>query len=281
MRMKFILLLALAAAFSCGGRSGNKGSSGEASVSPETFMQDVDGGQVSKQLKGLEIPYLLDFENSTIIEHMGYTVSYNSSLRIPNWVAYELLDSELYGDFDRREKFTPDPDLKGRQAYDSDYVRSGWDRGHMAPSGDMKWSSQTQTECFYLTNVCPQNHNLNSGAWNDLEKQVRYECRYYKSIWVVCGPVVGRGVHGTIGSNKVQVPDGFFKALLARKKNGAYTAVGFYFANESGTKALANYAMSVDELEEIVGMDLFYNLDYEVQNEVESTYDLWDWRIKE
>ena len=52
---------------------------------------------VSKQLRGLEIPYLLDKENNQIVEHMGYTLSYNEEMRIPNWVAYELLDSELYG----------------------------------------------------------------------------------------------------------------------------------------------------------------------------------------
>ncbi len=237
---------------------------------------------VPTDFEKLELPYLLepDEEKNTIIEHMGYTVSYNSRLRIPNWVAYEFLDSELYGDFERREEFTPDPDFKGRQAYDTDYRGSGWDRGHLAPSGDMKWSSQVQKESFYLTNVCPQNHNLNSGLWNDLEKQVRYETRYYGSVWVVTGPVVETGRYGTIGSNKVAVPDGFFKALLAKdKKSGKYVSIGFYFPNESGGRNLADYAMSVDDLEEIVGMDLFYNLDYSVQEDVESVFDPWDWRI--
>ena len=240
-------------------------------------------GAVPTNFEKLELPYLLepDAEKNTIIEHMGYTVSYNSRLRIPNWVAYEFLDSELYGDFERSDEFTPDPDFKGRQAYDTDYRGSGWDRGHMAPSGDMKWSSQVQKECFYLTNVCPQNHNLNAGLWNDLEKQVRYETRYYGSIWVVTGPVIESGRYGTIGSNKVAVPDGFFKALLAKdKRSGQYISIGFYFPNESGNgSSLASYAMSVNDLEEIVGMDLFYNLDYSVQEKVESVYDPWQWRI--
>lgn len=242
-------------------------------------IDDVTVDPVSKQLRGLEIPYYLATEDNTIVEHMGYTLSYNHSRRIPNWVAYELLDSELYGDFDRAEEFKPDPAIKGRQAYDSDYRGSGWDRGHMAPSGDMKWSSQVQKECFYLSNICPQNHNLNSGVWNDLEKQVRYEARYYKKLWVVCGPVVERNRYGTIGSNKVVVPDGFFKALLAQRRNGKYVSIGFYFPNESGTAPLASYAMSVDELEDLVGMDLFYNLDDNVQDGVEAVFDPADWKI--
>lgn len=251
-------------------------------ASPETFLpQTGPAAAPAPSTKGLEIPYLLDNENNTIIEHMGYTLSYNHSYRIPNWVAYELQDSELYGDFERAEKFVPDPSVKGRQAYDRDYVGSGWDRGHLAPAGDMKWSSQAMRECFYLSNVCPQNHNLNAGDWNDLEKQVRYECRYYKKIWIVAGPVVGRGRYGTIGSNKVQVPDAFFKALLARRKDGTWTAVGFLFPNRAGTQPLGAYAMSVNELEEKIGMDLFYTLDDGVQEEVEAVYHLKDWRIKE
>ena len=228
---------------------------------------------------GLEIPFMAD--DVDIIEHMGYTVSYNQEYRIPNWVAYELQDSELYGDLDRAEKFSPDPEFKGRQAYDSDYSGSGWDRGHMAPAGDMKWSSQAMQESFYLTNVCPQNHNLNAGVWNDLEKQVRREAKYYGKLWVVSGPIVGSNRHGRIGSNRVMVPDSFFKALLAKNRDGKYVSVGFVFPNEAGDNGLASYAMTVNELEKLIGMDLFYNLDHAVQEQVEDSIDLWtDWRIR-
>lgn len=233
----------------------------------------------TKNLIGLEIPFMAD--DKTVVEHMAYTVSYNSAYRIPNWVAYELQDSELYGDLDRAEKFTPDPLIKGRQAYDSDYVGSGWDRGHLAPAGDMKWSSQAMNECFYLTNVCPQNHNLNSGVWNDLEKLARKEAKYYGKLWIVCGPIVERNKYGTIGENKVVVPDYFFKAFLAKNKDGKYISIGFVFPNEAGDEGLASYAMSVNELEKIVDMDLFYNLDSKYQEKTESEYDLWAWRIKD
>ncbi len=265
----FFLLVCLAC-----GQTGNSSSENTQTVQPETFLATKTPREAQH---GLELPYAYDDKH--IIEHMGYTLSYNESLRIPNWVAWELLSSELYGDFDRAQKFTPDPDWKGRQAYDNDYSGSGWDRGHMAPSGDMKWSSQTMKECFYLTNVCPQHHNLNSGVWNDLEKQTRKEARYYGTVWICCGPVIDRGL-GHIGRNKVCIPDGFFKALLARKKDGNYTAVGFYFPNEAGDRGLAHYAMSIDDLEKLTGMDFFATLDYAVQEKIEKTYDLWDWRIK-
>lgn len=297
-----ILVLSLSSCLSSpstGGGGGNGLSTGSDTISPprrETFIpggntpsgqpstavKDKETGSVSTSVPAVRLEEAYCFEEgerNIPIEKMGYTLSYNSVYRIPNWVAYELLDSELYGDFERRSEFGPDPEFKGRQAYDRDYRGSGWDRGHMAPSGDMKWSSQTQRECFYLINICPQNHNLNSGVWNDLEKQVRKECRYYKRIWVVAGPVVGTGRYGTIGEGKVQVPDAFFKALLARRKNGQYVSIGFYFPNESGSRPLSFYACSVDELEEITGLDLFYQLDSALQDKVESTFDPYDWRI--
>ena len=231
----------------------------------------------------LEIPYRLEDNEGTVIEHMGYALSYNSDYRVPNWVAYELLATELETGFRSREdRFEPDPLIKGRQAYDRDYVGSGYDRGHMAPAADMRWSSQTMKECFYLSNVCPQNHNLNAGAWNDLEKQVRREARYYKSVWVVCGPIFEYNNPKHIGQNHVMVPDSFFKALLARRKDGTYAAIGFIFPNKACTRNLSLYTMTVDELEAKLGMDLFYNLDARAQDKAEAVMDPYgDWRIKD
>lgn len=234
-------------------------------------------------LSRLEAPYRLEDSGCEIIDHMGYALSYNSDYRVPNWVAYELLESEIITAYRKREdKFVPDPMVKGRQAYDRDYVGSGYDRGHMAPAADMRWSSQTMKECFYLSNVCPQNHNLNSGAWNDLEKQVRREVRFYKSVWVVCGPVFDNNYPKHIGSNHVMVPDSFFKALLARRKDGTYAAIGFIFPNKACERNLTHYAMTVDQLEARLGMDLFYNLEEKAQDKAEAVMDPYgDWRIKD
>ena len=258
--------------------SGNDGPEAE----PQGLVEPDPAGGVDAMSR-LEIPYRLEDSESEIIEHMGYTLSYNNDFRVPNWVAYELLESEVITAYRSREdEFTPDPLVKGRQAYDRDYVGSGYDRGHMAPAADMRWSSQTMKECFYLSNVCPQNHNLNSGAWNDLEKQVRYEARYYKSVWVVCGPIFEYNSPKHIGKNQVAVPDSFFKALLARRKDGSYASIGFIFPNKACERNLTHYAMTVDELESKLGMDLFYNLDDRAQDRAEAEMDPYgDWRIRD
>lgn len=240
-------------------------------------------GEQKDLMSRIEIPYRLEDNEGCIIEHMGYALSYNNDYRVPNWVAYELLESEVITAYRSREdRFEPDPLIKGRQAYDRDYVGSGYDRGHMAPAADMRWSSQTMKECFYLSNVCPQNRNLNSGAWNDLEKQVRREARFYKSVYVVCGPIFEYNNPKHIGSNHVMVPDSFFKALLARRKDGSYAAIGFVFPNEVCVRNLTLYAMTVDELEAKLGMDLFFNLEEKAQDKAEAVMDPYgDWRIKD
>lgn len=226
----------------------------------------------------LEIPYFSRAENNEIIEHMGYTLSYNSANLIPNWVAYELSQFDVNGSVPRSKKFMPDPDIEGPQAHDSDYKHSGWDRGHMAPAGDMKWSSQAMAESFYLSNICPQNQNLNRGDWKELEELARNLSAKYKRVYIVCGPIVTNNKYKTIGGNKVIVPDCFYKAFLVRTGEN-YSAVGFIMPNESGNRKLTAYVCSVDSLEHVLGMNLFYNLPDSVESIVEQRVVLPDWGL--
>lgn len=90
---------------------------------------------------------------------------------IPNWVAYELTAEECEGTLKGKESFCWDPDLNGRQPNRGDYKNNEqWDRGHMAPKADMKWSVQAYEESYFLSNVCPQNRSFNSGSWASTEK---------------------------------------------------------------------------------------------------------------
>lgn len=225
-----------------------------------------------------EIP---KFTNSgvpeTIVEHTGYTVSFNSKRNIPNWVAYALTKEEVGGTEPRAQHFLPDPDIRNCPTHD-DYRNSGYDCGHMAPAGDMKWSEKAMKESFYLSNICPQNHNLNSGDWNFLEGHLRKMATQYDTVYIVCGPIVSTSSK-TIGSkHKVTVPDAFFKAVL-RQKGDSWSAIGFLFANEAGHKALSTYAMSIEDLQIVTDLDFFYNLPDEIEGKVEASFSLRDWGL--
>jgi endonuclease G len=147
----------------------------------------------------------------------------------------------------------------------------------MAPAADMKWSKQAMKESFYLSNICPQNKNLNSGIWKDLEEQVRGLATQNGKIYVVCGPIVSK-LPETIGSNKVAIPDAFFKVLLQNDNNN-WSAIAFMFANESGRKPLSTYAMSVEEMQIITGIDFFPALPDSIEEKIENQVDFSKWSI--
>lgn len=214
-------------------------------------------------------------EEYPIISYLGYEVMYNPEYKIPKWVKYELIPFETDGPYSRKGlKFCQDPLANIPQADDSDYRNSGWSRGHMAPAADFKWSSQAMIETFYFTNCCPQNQSLNAGQWNTLEKKVREWANKYGSVIVVTGPLVWNNEYGTIGYNKVVVPDAFFKAILAGEH-----AIAFVMYNHNNNDNMQKCAMSVDELETISGIDFFTELDDEVELKIEASYNLKIWGL--
>lgn len=215
---------------------------------------------------------------SQIIEHLGYTVSYNSSTKNPNWVGYELTAEEAAGVVGREAGFCCDPMVRGTQACDDDYKNSGWDRGHMAPAADMKWSKQAMEESFYLSNVSPQNKNLNRGVWKKLEELTRDKAELYGRVIVITGPIFNGDKQGSIGYSRVKIPDAFFKVLLT-DYNGKYRSIGFVCKNKAEKKRLTEYAMSIDEVEELTGLDFFTALPDETENEVEKSYSAPFWGL--
>ena len=210
-----------------------------------------------------------------IISYSGYEVMYNPEYKIPRWVKYELLASETDGEWSRKGlKFTPDPSVSFPQADDYDYRGSGWSRGHMAPAADFKWSSTAMIETFYFTNCCPQNLELNSGQWSTLEKKVREWANRYGSLTVYTGPIVLDNAYGTIGYNKVVVPDAFFKAILAGEQS-----IAFVMYNHNNNENMQKCAMSVDDLEALTGIDFFAEQVDDFENQVEATYNLRNWGL--
>ena len=229
-------------------------------------------------LDNIEIPIVLDERSDRLITHKGYTVSYNYEWKIPNWVAYELTDIEVQGDVPRYDKFKPDPMVpQNVSAHTNDYKHSGYDRGHMAPAADMKWDEQAMRESFYLSNICPQNPNLNGGVWKDLEEQVRDLASQKGSIFVICGPIV-TDTSTTLGENKVVVPQAFFKVLLQEEDGNIHT-IGFVYENVSGRKPMSTYAMTVDEVEAITNIDFFPSLPNRIENKTESEVDFTKWTL--
>ena len=230
----------------------------------------------------LEIPKVIRGNEGKILYRIGYTTSYNSQNRIPNWVAWHLTPSHVAGRYKRdNQAFHEDTEVANPRAYDSDYRSSGYDRGHMCPAGDNKWDRNAQEQSFLFTNICPQRHNLNTGAWNDVELQCRAWAKRYGNLYIVCGPVLYNQQHSTIGRNRVVVPEAFFKVVLRKEsrsgRNDYYKAIGFLYENKGASRDMSRYVRSVDELEELTGLDFFSALPDNIEDKIERSADLRDW----
>ncbi len=226
----------------------------------------------------ISLPSIQQPLTEQIITHVGYAVSYNATTRLPNWIAYELTHEEACGTIPRGDDFARDPLVKGKQAHNDDYRRSGYDKGHMAPAGDMKWCEEAMDESFYFTNICPQNPNLNRGDWKDLEEKCRDLVAIYDHLYIVCGPILWGDEYETIGANRVVVPDAFYKVLLTDIA-GEYQAVGFIFPNRVGSHELSHYACTIDRVEEVAQIDFFASLPDSLENQIESTCQLSYWLL--
>ena len=222
----------------------------------------------------LEIP--AHTNHDLIICHTAYCLSYNSKHKQANWVAYELTDFETHALVKRKNHFQPDPLLTSNSSALSDYKKSGYDRGHLAPSADMTWSEKTMNESFYLTNISPQNQSYNRGIWNDLEEKVREYARDNKQVQVVTGPILVDGLP-TIGENKVAVPRYFYKALLDYSQP-SIKAIAFLMKNEPSNESLSHFVISIDSLEKISGIDFFPLIpdNDEIKLEKEKCYTCWE-----
>lgn len=222
-----------------------------------------------------EIPKLTHNRKEQVIRHEGYTVSYNSDYRIANWVAYELTEEEAKSkEAERTNKFIPDPFVQGATATNADYLRSGFDKGHLAPAADMKWSVKAMQESFYFSNICPQAPGLNRGIWKTLEDQARLWAIENNMVLIVTGPVIEPELK-RLGKNQVGIPNTFYK-VICTVVNNKPTGIGFLFENRDYKKThLKSMAIPIDSVEKVTGIDFFYSFPEDLQKEMESKV---EWR---
>lgn len=218
----------------------------------------------------LEIVVMPQDVASEFVRYPGFVLSFNPLHKVPNYVAWTLTREEAKGGEvgKRTDNFAPDPNVPGCPTLD-DYRGSGYDRGHMAPAGDMKWSIDAMNACFYLTNMTPQAHNLNQGAWRTLEEKCREWAKRDSLVVIVCGPVLTDPGLKTIGESKVTVPERFFKVVLAPTLTPPQ-GIGFIMNNGKVEGGMQAAAVSIDSVEAVTGFDFFSVLPDDIERSVES-----------
>ena len=142
----------------------------------------------------------------------AYLVGYDAAAKLPKFVTYELLPQNALGCVARTNAFAANQFVPNG-AVPGDYAGTGYDKGHMAPDGDLSWDTQVEFESFLMTNMSPQAGSLNRGIWKLLETSVRgWSVQRNQSYTVYVGGVYGAG-DKTIGKGVV-VPHGFYKIVI-------------------------------------------------------------------
>jgi endonuclease G, mitochondrial len=211
----------------------------------------------------------------SITAHKAYYTSYSHAKGQPLWVAYELNRTRLFKVAKRAGRFKSDPLISPKTVSHDDYTHSGFHRGHLAPAADMAWSSVTMKESFYTSNICPQRPGFNRGIWKNLESMIRNWAADESYLFIITGPIFKNDAAQIGKTSNISVPSHFFKALLDTA--GDDKCIAFILPNYTSKSPIQSYAVSVDQLEETIGRDLFPALNDEVESRIESTYRFEDW----
>lgn len=223
--------------------------------------------------------YLPESTTGVVIRHQYYSLSYSEEQEQAEWVAYRLTRKELENPWvDRADSFRPDPMVKTGSATPDDYRNSGYDRGHLVPAADRAFSEAAMEETFFMSNISPQAKNFNKGIWRELEELTRSWAKRDGQLYVITGPALKLKPKGTIGANEVAIPAAFYKVLLDLEEPQV-KGIGFIIPNEVSFEPLYKFAVPIDRVEEITGIDFFGELmPQELEDEVEQNLnaDLWE-----
>jgi DNA/RNA endonuclease G (NUC1) len=204
-------------------------------------------------------------QSEILIERDAYALAYDGQHRQPRWVYERLTAESIQGEADRKQFDFQEDDLipEPLRSKRGDYAGSGFDRGHLCPAADARFSKEAMRETFYLSNISPQCAELNRGYWAKLERHVRDLTRHYKAIHVFTGalylPIVENGKryvkYQVIGENDVAVPTHFFKVMFC-EKNGIPEMKAYILPNQpiSSQKELSSFETTVEKVEKMAGI---------------------------
>lgn len=227
----------------------------------------------------LVIPVIPKNLPNIILSKLAFITSYNSETKNPNWVGWILTKEHTDGPIPREiAAFHEDNSLTKSQSYPYDIKESkcGYQKGHMCPSADNHWSKLAMKEAYLMTNICPQDRDLNNGLWKHVENNCRVWAKKWGRIYIVCGPVFTKTNYKSVGQNEVTVPEAFFKVVLCLE--GTPKAIGFLMKNKPMIgKKKTDYVASVDDIEKKTKMDFFSALPDDIESEVEKQCNIENW----
>jgi endonuclease G, mitochondrial len=227
-------------------------------------------------------------ENNFLMIKSQYFLSYSNSKLTPNWISWHLFSGDL-GNVPRQNDFRADNTLPTNWYHvgSTEYSGSGFDRGHMCPSGDRKSTVENNSATFLMTNMIPQSPNNNRVTWVALEEYSRTLVRQGKELYIISGPY-GKGGKGSNGyattvGNGVVVPSYTWKILVVLDNanndlcriTGSTRVIAVLMPNTQTVNSYSwgHYRVSIDELESLTGFDFMSNVSQSIQLTLEARVD--------
>lgn len=252
---------------------------------PEDDLDDEQGAGLSNidltktgwlELPAMDNPNLGYYSHSFKMNgntYRNYSFGWSQKDRVALWVAYPLCRFYTNGSVGRTDAWALDPLLGEDSAAPFGGYAGYYARGHQIPSADRQCCYEANAQTFYGTNMTPQLNEHNEGIWSDLENRVRGYAKSSDTTYVVTGIIVSTSSKKEKDSygNSVTIPDAYFKVILKYSPSstlGTWNAAAFYLEHREYSESIdKQHSMSVDQLEEITGMDFFVNLSAKVGKE--------------
>ena len=247
-----------------------------------TQAEELKLQMIRRDLKAIGLP------SENYVEHSAMMLEYSEAHEQARWVAHIILPDVITGNVFRSNDFREDPKISTGSAVEADYFLKylqadstyeydgyGFDRGHLAPSADFRWSQKALSESYYYSNMSPQRPDFNREGWAELEGAMR---RYIvdhptTQLYVVTGPILTDDLPKVERSvNQLSLPGKYFKVILDVQSGNS---IGFVIPNRGLEHSLQHYAMSVDEVEELTGLDFFSALENEAAIEAKKEVRHW------
>ena len=243
---------------------------------------------IQRELESIGLPTPLP--GNAIVRHSAMVLEYAEQYEQARWVMHIISPDILSGQVFRTNDFREDPLVPSGSAVEADYFLKtllpdstwkydgfGYDRGHLAPSADFRWSKQALSESYFYSNMSPQKAEFNRGGWGNLEDRIRgYLYRNRETeLYVVTGPVLTPDLPVIErGMNKVHIPKYYWKVAVDVKNQ---RGIGFYMPNQSISYPLSSFAVTIDQVEEATGIDFFSNLPDSIEQKIENQRIIEDW----
>ncbi len=251
-------------------------------------MEDLKLKVLQRELKKNGLPKVEAGEK--VIHHSAFSLVYSEEHEQAKWVAHIIMPEVTKGNAARSNDFRPDPKVETGTAVEKDYFLTstddngeivydgfGYDRGHLAPSADFRWSKKALSESYYYSNMSPQRPEFNREGWGELEAMMRGYMYHNDDVklYVVSGPVLKKGLPVIERSiNKPSIPEQYFKVAVDLKNK---RAIGFLMPNQRLSYPVESFAKSIDEIEKVTGIDFFADLPDNLEKELEAMNDVKPW----